>query len=177
MENERKIEIEIDVKAEDYRRVLFWYFWKRILLVGLLYLIVIPAMLWLVAFGAGASPFEIQNRQILIVFVFFGLLPILIIFSFYYSIWKQAKKIEQISETSVFIFNENGLETKSASTSSQMVWERFAKIYETKTDFIFFPQESVFYTIPKRYFKDQDEIGNLRELVREKINTKAKLLN
>ena len=34
----------------------------------------------------------------------------------------------------VFTFNENGLETKSASTSSQMFWERFAKIYETKTD-------------------------------------------
>jgi YcxB-like protein len=177
MGNDQKIEVEIDVTAEDYRRVLFWYFWKRILLVALLYLIIIPASIWFVAFGAGANPLEIQNRQLLIVFVFFGMLPILLVFGRYFSIWRQAKKIENISEKSLFIFSDNGLETKSKSTSSQMLWERFAKIYETKTDFIFFPQEHVFYTIPKRFFINQNEMQDLRELVGRKLGEKAKLQN
>jgi YcxB-like protein len=175
MKNEQTIEVVIDVTAEDYRRVLFWYHWKRIALIGLVWLILFPTILWLVAFGAGASPFTSNNNSPLIVFVIFALLPILLSVSLYFSIWKQAKKIEKISEKTHFIFSDSGIDSKNTLAASQFSWERLDKIYETKTDFIFFPQENVFYAIPKRFFQSDEQIKNFKTLISEELGKKAKL--
>jgi YcxB-like protein len=176
MGNEQKIEVEVDVKAADYRRILFWYHWKRIALIGLVWLILFPAILWFVAFGAGASPFTSNNNSPLIVFVLFALLPILLCGSFYFSIWKQAKKIEKISERTHFIFSESGIDSKNTLAASQFSWERINKICETKTDFIFFSQENVFYTVPKRFFVSDEQIKNFKILLAEKLGKQAKLI-
>ena len=175
MDDKKQIEVYVDVTAKDYRRVLLWYFWKRILLVGLVYIFVIPVTLWFVAFGAGASPLDSQNKPIFAVFTLLGLLPILLVLGFYFSIWRQAKKVERISEKSKFVFNDKGIETQSNSTSSQMLWERLVKIFETKTDFVFFPQENIFYAIPKHFFTGDEQILALRSLLVEKIGNKARL--
>jgi heme/copper-type cytochrome/quinol oxidase subunit 2 len=176
MENERKIEIEVDVKAEDYRRILFWYHWKRIAIVGLVWLLVFPLTIWFVAFGAGANPFESKDNSPLPVFAIFAMIPILIVVSFYFSIWRQAKKIEKISEKTSFVFSAMGFDSKNPSTSFQTTWERLNKIHETKSDFIFFPQENVFYTIPKRFFRNDEDIQKFKSLLRETLGKKAKLI-
>ncbi|MEP6903654.1 MAG: YcxB family protein [Actinomycetota bacterium] len=175
MNNEEKIEIEFDVTAQDYRRILFWYHWKSTLALAIIYLIGASTMIWLVTFGAGGNSFDVKIKDVFLIFGFFTILPILIGFSFYFSIFKQAKKIEKICEKAIILFDENGVESKSETTSSKMNWERFAKIYETKTDFIFFPQENLFYPIPKRFFKNAGQIDDFKKLITVKLGANAKL--
>jgi hypothetical protein len=175
MEGRQKIEVEVNANAADYRRILFWYHWKRLVMVALVWLILFPTILWFVAFGAGASPFNSENNSPLLIFIIFAMLPILLGFSIYFGIFRQAKKIEKIAEKVTFAFDEDGLETKSESTSSQIKWGRFVKICEIKKDFIFFPQENVFYTVPKISFQNDEQINNFKDLIREKLGEKAKL--
>jgi len=173
--NGEKIEIVVLNTRDDYRRVLFQQQWKRIVLIAVVYLIIIVPTLWLTMFGAGANPFDAKNKDPLIVMTLFGILPVLMIVSLYFGVWKQAKKIANITEKATFLFNEQGLKTLAESTSSQMNWERFNKIKETDQDFIFYPQENVFFVVPKRFYQDQNQIDNFRKLVNEKLGSKAKL--
>jgi hypothetical protein len=56
-----------------------------------------------------------------------------------------------------------------------MDWDKFYRVYETKQDFIFFPERKFFYTIPKRFFKEQDSAARFRELLRVKLDRRARL--
>lgn len=177
MESQQKVEVEVNAKAADYRRILFWYHWKRLVLAGFLWLIIFPAFIWVLGLSSGVNPFSSENNSPLLILTVFGLLPVLVGFSVYFSIWRQAKKIERISEKAIFVFDENGLKTKSESSSSQMKWDRLAKICETKKDFIFFQQENIFYTVPKISFQNDEQIDDFKKLTREKLGEKAKLKN
>lgn len=179
MENTRKIEIDVDVKAEDYRRVLFWYNRIKIFALATGIFITTPAIIWLLVFVEGANKIDSKNRDIFSTVIFYGLFVLLPIFLaiILYSICKQSKKLASISEAVNFVFDANGLESKAESTTTKSSWERFAKICETKTDFIFFPQENIFYPIPKRFFKSENQIDDLKKLVKEKLGKKAKLQN
>ena len=175
--NEKRIEIDVVNTVQDYRRVLFQQQWKRVVLIAIVYLIIIVPTIWLTMFGAGANPFESKSNDPLIVMSLFGILPILMAISIYFGVWRQADKISKIIERAKFTFTEQGLESVTESSSSQMDWNRFSKIRETKDDFIFYPQENIFFVIPKRFYQDKVQIDNFRELIREKLGKKAKLKN
>ena len=173
--SERKIEVEFKTNASDYRRVLFWYQWKRLLLIAIAWLVIFFPILYIVGFGAGANPFDSKNNAPLLVFVLLLLLPLMLGVSIYFGIWRQAGKIERIAEHVRMTFSEDGIQSVAESSSSQRIWEGFAKVYETKADFIFFPQENVFYTIPRRFFTNDAQIKELKSLLRAKLGNKAKL--
>ena len=173
----KKIEIEVVNTAKDYRRVLLWFYLKRLLLIGTLYLLVITPMLWLTFFGAGANPFEEKNSSVILVMVFFATLPILIVLGIFYGIWKQSKNIEKTLEPAKFIFSDEGLETFSESSTTKVTWNTFQRVQELKKDFLFYPQKNIFYTIPKRSFQNDFQIEEFRNLTHEKLGSKAKLKN
>ena len=173
--DEKKIEIEVVNTAQDYRRVLFQQQWKRVVLIAIIYLLIIVPTLWLTMFGAGANPFESKNNDIVIVMILFGLLPILMAANIYFGVWKQADKVSKMIERAKYTFAEQGIETVTDSSSSQNDWSRLSKIRETKKDFILYPQENVFFVIPKRFYKNETQIEEFRNLVREKLGGKAKL--
>ena len=173
--SEKKIEIEVKTNAADYRRVLFWYQWKRLLLVAVAWLIIFFPILYFVGFGAGANPFDSKTNAPLMAFAFLMLLPVLLGISMYFGIWRQAKKIERIVEPVTITFSETGIESNAESSSTKRTWEGFNGVYETKEDFVFFPQENIFYTIPRRLFKGEGQIEELKSMLRVKLGKKAKL--
>ena len=171
---DRNIVVEVETKAQDYRRVLFGQQRKRIALIAIVYLIIIVPTLWLTMFGAGANPYQSKSNDPLLVFGVFAVLPILMAMSIYFSVWKQADKIEKITERTKFTFTEQGLEAVAQTTATKSDWSRFQNIKETKSDFIFFPQENVFYTIPQRFFQNDEQINDFKRLACEKTGSKAK---
>lgn len=175
--SEKKIEIQVENTARDYRRVLLWFYFKKFLIVGILYLLIITPMLWLTLFGAGANPFDGKNSSIIWMMTFFALLPILIVSGIFYNIWKQANNIGKTLEPTKFIFSDEGLESSAKSSATKVTWNTFQKIQELKEDFLFYPQKNIFYTIPKRSFQSNSQIDEFRNLVREKLGDKAKLKN
>ena len=110
-------------------------------------------------------------------FAFIATISILFALDIYRRCFLQARKLKKIAKPSKSIFTEQGIESKTPTSSSSRDWEGYAKIYETAKDFIFFSQENVFATIPKRFFKNQGEIEALKELVNRKLGERAKLQN
>lgn len=173
--DEKIIEIEVVNTAHDYRRVLFQQQWKRIILIAIIYLLIIVPTLWLTMFGAGANPSESKSNDILIVMSLFGILPILMAVSIYFGVWKQAEKVSKVIEKATYTFSEQCIVAVTDSSFSQVNWNRLSKIRETEKDFVFYPQENVFFVIPKRFFQNEKQISNFRKLVNEKLGDKAKL--
>jgi YcxB-like protein len=169
MTENKQIEVDYTATAEDYRRVLIWHSWKKqTIILGAVILILIPVYYGL----AGASP---TAQPPLIIGTFLLIFPLIVLGTFYWGIWRQAAKIEKIFEPAHVVFSERGVESTGETSSSQMDWNRFHKVYETAADFIFFPQHNVFYTIPKRVFRDETEISDFKVLLKEQLAAKAKL--
>lgn len=172
MDFERKIEVEYESKQSDFQRVLIWYYWKRIALE-----FVMMITLGIVfCYFLGINVLDIKNNGWAIL-VFIATISILHALNVHRRLFVQAGKLKQIAKPSKTIFSEKGIESITPNSSSKRDWESYAKIYETAKDFIFFSQENVFATIPKRFFKNQGEIEALKELVNRKLGEKAKLQN
>lgn len=173
--NDKNIEIEVMNTAQDYRRVLFQLSYKKLIIAGVLYFIVITPMLWLTFFGAGANPFEGKDNSVILIMLFFALLPILIGGAIIFSIWKQARVIEKTLESAKFIFSDEGQESFSESSTSKVSWNTFYKVQELKEYFLFYPQKNIFYAISKRSFQNNLQIEEFKNLLSEKLRNKAKL--
>lgn len=168
MTENRKFEVEYLATAKDYRRVLLWYRWKRLaVIIAVTFLIGIPILYS--AFSGDAI-----NRPPAVVLWFLLVLPILVLASFYWGIWRQAERIEKIFEPARVVFTENGMRSAGESSSAEMDWDDFYRVYETNQDFIFFPEKKIFYTIPKRFFQNANEIIEFKKLLQKKLGSKAR---
>ncbi len=172
MRDAQMIEVEFESTEKDFQRVLLWYHWKRMFLEYVLMVVIGITLCYFLGFNV----LDIKNNG-WATLAFVGTLTILLFLDIYRRCIFQANKLSEIAKPSKSSFSEKGIESKTPTTSSNREWESYAKVYETKTDFIFFQQENAFATIPKRFFKSETEIEELRELLRRKLGEKAKLIN
>ncbi len=169
MNFERKIEVEFKTTVTDFQRILVWYHWKRLFLEFSLMVIVGIPFCYFLGFNL------LQNGWAAIAFI--STILILSVLKFYGLVFRRAEALKQITQPAKTIFSDQGLETITKSIHTNRAWESYAKIFETDKDFIFFQIENAFAAIPKRFFKNQDDIEVLRELVNRKLGEKAKLQN
>src|ERR1041384_5945594 len=129
MAENKNIEVEYLATAADYRRVLLWFRWKRLaLIIGITVLVGVPVLLSAFSGDPGARP------PAFVLWFLFSL-PVLVLAIFYWAISRQADRIEKIFEPVKVVFSEEGLSSSGESSSAQMGWDDFYKVYETKKDF------------------------------------------
>lgn len=167
MDNEGKIEVEFETNVNDFQRILVWYHWKRLFIEYSLILIAGVSVGYFLGFNLLSNGWA--------AFAFISTILILLILNIYGLIFRRAEALKKITEPAKTIFSQDGLETITKSIHTNRVWESYAKIYETDTDFIFFQKENAFAGIPKRFFKNQSQINELRHLVAEKLGERADL--
>ena len=181
MTEHQTIKIEGTYIVQDYRRTLFLQSYKKFAIAVILYFIVVTPMFWLTFFGAGANPFEEKNSSVVLLISLFAITPVLIAGAICWNIDHQAKKNGEILKPAKFIFSYDGVESKIESKlkSSQVKidWKAVEKIQELKDYFLFYPQKNIFHPIPKRFFQNEHQITEFKNLVREKLGAKAKLQN
>ena len=174
--DKRKIEVEIYIEPSDYRRILYWYHKTSLIINGIFFaLFLLIGLLAIVAIALSGKTAQAQNINV--VFLFLPALFIGLVFGLkLLNIWKQSKAIAEIAEPTRYIFEETGISSAAPSSSSQIVWEKYVKVSEIKSDFIFFPMKKRFFPFPKRFFKNPEDILALRHLIAEKLGEKARLL-
>ena len=169
-----EITIRIEANAADYRRVLLWYQRKRTVITAIVTLLV------LFVIGLYVSSITNDARFVgfrLEFFVAIVCVPLIAFGILFFGVWRQARKIEEISEPTSVTFSSNGISSVSETSKTDVQWKRFSRIVETSQDFIVFPQENVFYPVPKRFFEDISQIVSLRSLLTEHLGERAKLRN
>ncbi len=175
--SDSRIEIVVENTAKDYRRVLVQLQRKMWIIAGVLYLLVIPPMLWLTSFGAGASPFEEKEYSIVVVMILFAMLPVGMAVGIKLNISRRVNNAATKIEPSVFVFDNEAMDVRARSYSSRVGWDTFIKVRELKGDFIFYQHEIVFFSIPKHSFENESRIDEFRHLIRDRMGKKAKLRN
>lgn len=158
--------ILINVKSEfwDFFRPLFWIFFRRFWYV--LILLVLFSVFSLKELFYGKS--GVAN--------FFNFLPLILIFILIWSIYSTAKRFTKATEGNIsYAFSEAGVDVVSYDSESKIKWSFFEKADETKNDFLLFQNKTRFHPIPKRFFQNETQIQEFKNLVREKLGDKAKL--
>lgn len=110
---------------------------------------------------------EFVIASIVVPFIFLG-------FS-YFGVRRQAKKLEGISRQTTLTFYEGGIRSESLFSTTDVQWEVFHKIEENKNSFVVFPQEKIFYPVPKRFILDSKDLENLRTMLRDNLGDRAKV--
>src|SRR5580765_4831426 len=97
-ENERSVQFK--PTAEDYRRVLIWYQWRRVVIIMAVVLVIVFFLAFYLTNSKPSDPNRDIRPAALAALVF---IPFFILGSLYWGIRRQAKKIASISETTKFI--------------------------------------------------------------------------
>ena len=169
-----EIKVTVIPDASDYRRALLWYQRKRLLLITLVSTILL-LVLGIFIFQNSGGPQILGIRLELVLAAVIS--PIVFVGISYLGVKRQADKLVKIAQPTLFMADSDGIRTKSTSSDTDVKWDRFYKVVETRHEFIVFPQDNVFYSIPKRFFDEKSGIDKLRALLREQLGDQAILID
>jgi len=161
--------VDVDLQESDLQRANFWFRlrWStRVLLVFL------PLMGLVLLTRVDLSTI-FQNppaATALIVLIGFPVLyPILI--------WYQTKRgfgnLQGFQIKIQYSFSSDGYKVRDIKSSADIDWHSILRAAESKHSFHLFFHKSFFHTIPKRCFKQPDDIVRLRDLLKRSLGTKA----
>lgn len=102
-----------------------------------------------------------------------GLFAIIFGFLLSYSSVKAAKGLKEGKYK--FIFSNEELEMVGQLFTSHLSWKWFVKIRETKNYFIFVAINDQKTLLPKRFFRDYEQLSEFKNLIRSKLGEKAYL--
>ena len=161
--------VDVDLKESDLQRANFWFRlrWStRILLVFL------PLMgLFLLTRVDLSTIFQnpIAATALIVLIVFPVLYPVLI--------WYQTKRgfgnLQGFQTKIQYSFSSDGYTVRDIKSSADMDWDAILRAAESKHSFHLFFHKSFFHTIPKRCFKQPDDIVRLRDLLKRSLGAKA----
>jgi hypothetical protein len=163
--------VDVDLTESDLQRANFWFRlgkWSHRLV-----LIVLPLVGLLLFRRFGFSLDLFQNPPagaVLIVLVLFPILyPIII--------WFQTKRgfgnLQPFQMNIRYAFSSHGYKVSDEKSFAAIDWDTILRAAESKHSFHLFFHRSLFHTIPKRCFKQPEDIGRLRTLLKQVLGTKA----
>jgi hypothetical protein len=93
--------------------------------------------------------------------------------------WNMKKQYESsplLKEPQTISFDDEGINGETYLSSGLTKWAAIIEATETKDDFFFFISNKYAMFTPKRAFSDEDQIEQVRELAKEKLGDKAKMI-
>ena len=166
------IHIQVKSEAEDFFRILLWHGWKRIILILAFVLLILGSF---IIYAANLKPKDPANDRRFNLYIPVIFVPLIIISSTYLGLRRRAKKLAAIAKETTVIFNHEGVESSNVLCSTQVKWEQYNKVIEISKDFIFFPQDNMFFGIPKHCFANDEQILEFKALLSLQLGNRARL--
>jgi hypothetical protein len=174
MTREKAVEIDVLLELPDYLRANYWFLFRKIrfflvilFAAGILY----PILYFSGIMGEPSKNSSESNWGFLIPW---GILLVLIA-SVYFSSKRSLASHKALHETIHYTFSENGIQSDAPSSSGHHKWETLQEAFETRHNFLLFLADRLMYVIPKRCFGDQEQMNVFKELLLERLKSKAKL--
>ncbi len=167
------IEVEVDLEMDDLVRASYALFFCRARFVLPLHGLLVLAGLAVAVTYSG----EFDGSPALVVFgvMLLLILPGLALGLAYWSAASQFKRAAGHAATMSYRFSPAALEISSEARSGWLPWEAISEVFETKKSFLLFLSPGEHYVLPKRCFPNADDVDRLRDLLREQVETRAKL--
>jgi YcxB-like protein len=102
-------------------------------------------------------------------------LVLFMIFNVYFSIRRNWASDKSLKQNLQYTFSNDGVDLVAPSSSAHTAWENFSNVYETKHNFLLFVSQSQTFTIPKRVFRDAEQIATFKQMLVLNLGSKAKL--
>ena len=83
--------------------------------------------------------------------------------------WVFFKRNPKFREEYILAFGSEGLHFKTTSIDSTLVWSYYDRVIEDAELFLLMYGKCMYTVIPKKAFKDEDEINRFRCLIQENI--------
>jgi hypothetical protein len=162
--------VDVDLKESDLQRANFWFglnSWSNRLMVVLL-----PIAGLLLLWKTNVNDLFQRPVPATLIILCFGFIP------FYFAIiWFRTKRgfaNLKLWQTQVqYKFSANGYKVSDAKCSGDIAWDAVLRAAESKYSFHLFVTKTIFHAIPKRCFKNADDIVRFRNLVKSSLGTKA----
>jgi len=170
-ESDEPLVIEVDLKESDLQRANFWFRFGK--WSNRLPLIVLPLagllLLWRFELFSNLS----QNPPAAAVVIVLVLFPIL----YPVIIWSQTRRgfgnLQPFQTKIQYVFSSHGYKVSDVKSFAHIDWDTILHAAESKHSFHLFFHKSLFHTIPKRCFRQPEDIGRLRMLLKQVLGTKA----
>jgi hypothetical protein len=92
----------------------------------------------------------------------FGVIPAIM----YFQLRKYYKTNKYIKENILYIFTNEGVETKAETFSSKLAWKTFYKIEEMNDMLLFYTDKYVAISFYKKNFKSPEDVLALKEMIK-----------
>lgn len=172
MKEKRQIEIDVQLEFKDFWKVLFWKTVKIFWLMYLLTLVISLPLLSVYVYSLTTNPDKVKFSPAIIL----PALPLLAVLFSQWPIYSAAKhSAASVKGKTKWVFSEDEFEVFSAVSRNESDWQSLEKVEERSEVFLLYPQKNISMLIPKRFFEDETQIQDFKELVREKLGDKAKL--
>ena len=164
--------VDVDLKESDLQRANFWFglkSWSNRLMV-----VVLPIAGLLLLWKADPSTLFQRPLPATGIIIFLGFPP------FYLAmIWFRTRRgfgnLKPYQTRVHYAFSPQGYTVSDAKCSGNIDWDAIPRAAESKYSFHIFLSKSNFHTIPKRCFKQAEDIVRLRDLLKHSLGTKAAL--
>jgi hypothetical protein len=171
-----RLEVDCQLQFSEFYHALRWDAWRRF---WWLYCTLIIG-----AFGFGMvhvfHSISVSSFNAFEAILYTVGFPALLGGVFYYSVYRFAQQQFRTGsgfrEQRHYIFFEEGVETSTSVSSGRSAWTLLYKVFETRESFFFFGSMASFTILPKRTLETEDRVQLLRNLIRQNVGAKAKLL-
>ncbi|MDT4967918.1 MAG: hypothetical protein QOJ64_2655 [Acidobacteriota bacterium] len=162
------MEIDVNLELEDYVRASYWFLFHKWSMKLLLFFAV---LLTLVLFYARIAD---PNRPFFPVLIP-AIAVLFMIVSTYLGVRKNMASNRSLREMFHYNFSEIGIDAVAQSSSGHTRWENILSAFETKRSFLLFVSRNQMYVIPKRSFRDAEQVASFRHLLVSHLGPKAEL--
>jgi hypothetical protein len=92
------------------------------------------------------------------------------------NIGRQVKSVPGSDDVYTFTFSEEGITISGSLRSANLKWEAIVKVRESESDFLFYTTKRFAQFLPKRAFRQNEEMKELRVLLGRQLGNRAQLL-
>jgi hypothetical protein len=170
-ESNEPLVVDVDLKESDLQRANFWFVfgkWSNRLL-----LIVLPLAGLLLFWRFELSSNLSQNLPAAAVLIVLVLFPILYAVVIWFQTKRSFKNLQPFQTKIQYAFSSHGYKVSDLKSFADIDWDAILHVAESKHSFNLFFHKSLFHPIPKRCFRQPEDIGRFRTLLKQVFGTKA----
>jgi hypothetical protein len=166
------IRVDVLLHPRDFLRANYWYLFKKFRFPFVLFFlggVVYPILYFAGTFEEPTGTENYWGFLVIPGIVFFLLIAT------YLGSKRHFKSNKALQEQIHYSFSGNGINASAESSSGHTSWSNIREAFETRNNFLLFISNNQMYTIPKRFFKDEEHLGSFKQLLRSQLQSRAKL--
>lgn len=172
--DQQSIKVDVLLTLQDYLRANYWVLFNRYKS--------LKAMIFMLVFAGIAGPLLLffNDKPLNPGESYWGLLIPWAILLFmiggtYWGAKRQLAGAKFLHETHHYTFTEEEIEIAAQSSAGRQNWGNIREAFETKSNFLLFISLNQIFIIPKRCFQGGEDISRFKDLLKNKLGSKAKI--